>query len=230
MKRARTESAPATQTATQALAAYRRGRKRNTGYKASFTKQIGFPRQLTIRHRYVDNQRIVSTTGALSTLSYRCNGMFDPDASAGGHQPMYFDQLTAIYDHFTVIKSKIKLTFTPEGGTSFASFGVFINDDNVLTPATLAGCQEQSSSLNGIMSLTSSDPQVRTSYWSAVKAFGPNPLANDNLQGTSAADPTEQQTWTIYVGNTTATTVNVAVLIEIEYTAVWDELKDLASS
>ena len=36
--------------------------------------------------------------------------MFHPDKSSVGHQPMYFDQLQAIYDHFTVINSRIKVT------------------------------------------------------------------------------------------------------------------------
>lgn len=227
MKRARTEtSTTVTRTGTVPLPRSGSRKKKNTGYKISLTKQVGLPRQLVVRHRYSQFERLTSTTGVIQTKNFRCNGMFDPDASATGHQPMYFDQISAIYNHFTVVKSNIKVTFTPEGGSSFAAFGVFINDDTTVTP-TILGCLEQSSAQNGIMTITTSDPQVRRSYWDAVKAFGPSPLANDNLQGSGSADPTEQQVWTIWCGNSTATTVNIAILVEIEYTAVWDELKDV---
>jgi len=229
MKRART--AESTQTTTVVTSGTRaKGRKTNKGYKVSLTKQVGFPRQLTLKHRYVYVARMTATTGATATQQFRCNGMFDPDVTNAGHQPMYFDQTAAIYDHFTVIKSKCKVTFIPEGGSSYANFGILINDDATVTPGSLAALAEQSSAKTGILTLVVSDPQTLTSYWSAVKAFGPNPLANDNLQGSASADPAEQQVWTIWVGNTTATTVNIAILVEIEYTAVWDELKDLDSS
>lgn len=229
-----------TQQTTQAIEPYvtkssrtgpRGSKTRGKPFKVSLTKQIGLSRQLVMRHKYLDSITLTSTGGSLGTASYRCNGMYDPDASAGGHQPFYFDQLTAIYNHFTVTKSKLKVTFCPNSTTSAACVvGIFINDDNVLTPTSLVTIGEQSSASVACFNSPNGPNAVLRSYWDAVKTFGPNPQANDNLQGTASADPTEQSTWTIAMQQPQGGTVSVQALVEIEYTAIWDELKDIAGS
>lgn len=196
----------------------------------------GFPKKMVMTHRYVDSKLLSTGTGGITvTANMACNGMYDPDVGIGGHQPYYFDQMSAIYDHYTVIGSKIKVTFVTQGtqtGTALspAVCGIFVNDDSTLTAAWPA-LAEHPSSVCKLSPVSGSGIAVATAKWSAKKTFGGAPLSNDNLQGTSSANPTELSVYTIFVNSEAATAVtNVTVMIEIEYIAVWDELRDVAAS
>ncbi len=43
---------------------------------------------------------------------YSLNGLFDPNIAGGGHQPLGFDQVMAIYSEYKVIGCKVELTCT----------------------------------------------------------------------------------------------------------------------
>ena len=68
---------------------------------------------------------------------------FDPWLTYGGTSP-YFDQVAAIYQHYTVMKARMKVTIVPNTVDAYVS-GILIDDD--LTPAitTLDGMVEQPS-------------------------------------------------------------------------------------
>lgn len=184
-----------------------------------------------MNHRYVTDLRATSTTGSLAVHNFRANGMFDPDQSGTGHQPLYFDQLTAIYNHFTVIGSKISVTFTTDANTSFSTIvGIAKNDDPTVTPATSANLCELSDTVHAVLRGSLYGQKQLTQSFSAKGTFGGSVLANDDLQGSASADPLEQTFYTIFVQNPLLESSTVEVHIVIEYTAVWDELKDLASS
>ena len=53
--------------------------------------------------RYADSVTLnPGISGIPATVVLRANGMFDPDAGIGGHQPKGFDQLMAMYEHYHV--------------------------------------------------------------------------------------------------------------------------------
>lgn len=191
----------------------------------------GFPKRMLMRHRYADSKFVTGTTGAVAHLRIRANGMFDPNITDTGHQPYYFDQMTAIYDHFTVLKAWIKVTFARANTDLPTTCGVYLNDDSTTTPATLTALQEISGAKWAVMPTGAGDPIVMWHKFDAKEVFGGSILGNDNLQGTAAADPTEQQVWDIFVGAAdAASTVSMAIVVDVYYTAVWDELKDIDQS
>jgi len=197
---------------------------------------FGFPAKLKIKHTYCDLIGLTSTSGVPQKYIFRANGMFDPDVTASGHQPMYYDQLTALYNHFTVISSNIKCTVgrTVASDGSFAGvgggvFSVCIADDTV-APTAIYDLIEDSTANNRYITATQTEPVVVTKSWTAVGQFGPNPLANDNLQGSTSADPVEQSTYVLTWGPVGSVTCAVNILVEIEYVAIWDELKAASSS
>ena len=67
-------------------------------------------------------------------------------ADLWGHQPLYFDQVAAIYQRYTVMKARMKVTIVPNTVDAYVS-GILIDDD--LTPAitTLDGMVEQPSAV-----------------------------------------------------------------------------------
>lgn len=190
---------------------------------------IGFPKRVVSTLKYVGQAELTSTAGAVGVYRYSCNGLYDPNITGTGHQPMYFDNLMSIYDHYTVIGSKCTVRFLPATTTQTAGVcAVFINDDTSLTVNSVLAAAEQTSGtrtqlINGNQG--QSVTLVRT--WSAKQTFGGSVLGNDNLQGTSSANPTEQSYYDIcYQDLAPATTSKVQFVIELEYTAVFDELKD----
>lgn len=227
----------------RALAAAKASRK--TGRKNKYTRfrnpmmnrtlvstGLGFPKKVTMTHKYNEVIQVnTGANGALNYYSFSCNGMYDPNITGTGHQPMYFDQMIALYNHYCVIGSKIKVkawkydTGAPVYGTIV---GLFINDDSTVTP-TLTGCLENSNSTHVVIN----DRNVvqLTKSWSAKKNFGSAVLANTSLQGDGSSNPTEQSMFTIFFDSSYSITATAMVFeVEVEYIAVWKELKDIASS
>lgn len=195
--------------------------------------KTGFPKELRIKHRYVAYKTLTSTTGALGSQTFRCNGMFDPDHTSTGHQPLYFDQLAALYNHFTVLNSKITVKLTAGTANSAVPMQVamYVNDDTTVTPSGIEIQAEQSTGRFGMVPVQGNGTLVLTSKWSAKENFGPYAISDPNLQGSSAADPTEQQTWSFqYQAADLASTVVVYAQFVIEYDAIWQELKDIGTS
>lgn len=191
----------------------------------------GFPKKILMTHKYSDSFTLVSTAGSVAVQQYRCNGMFKPDVTNAGHQPMLFDQLAAIYDHYCVIGSKIVWRIGPQAGSpNAAAFGCYINDDTVGVPATISAIAEQPTGQTKEMSPLPVRTMQFVQKWSAKKFFSKNPLANDELQGTAAANPVEESVFTLAGQSVNSTTQTWQVMVTITYIVIWKEVKDLPAS
>ena len=191
----------------------------------------GFPKQLAMTHRY--SQHVQYTHVGPNANSQYANFeriAFWPMADLWGHQPLYFDQVAAIYQHYTVMKARMKVTIVPNTVDAYVS-GILIDDD--LTPAilTLDGMVEQPSA---VFKTSQRDAEVVTIYknWDVKSAFTTNPLANPNLQGDAAANPVETQAFIIFNRPVDQTVVSMQfnLYVSIEYDAVWTELRTMTMS
>lgn len=185
----------------------------------------GFPRKLRVRHKYVERISIPCVTG-IGAYLFSCNGMYDPNITGTGHQPMYFDQLAAIYDHYTVFSSHMKAEFVVDAGN--VVWSMYMSDDTTLASGSTAG--EQAGSKTGILTSKAVRPQVVQLTWDAKKFFGGDVFDNDNLQGNAAANPTEQSYFQLTFTDFAGTSLNVLLNVVIEYDVVWDEVRTIASS
>lgn len=50
--------------------------------------------------------------GLLGSYVFQLNGLYDPNITGAGHQPLGFDQLMLMYEHGTVIGAQAKVDFT----------------------------------------------------------------------------------------------------------------------
>lgn len=98
------------------------GRKRRRTAIVTVARPIrgAMPSQLKTQLLYGARE---SVTGLFGNHVYTGNGLFDPDISGVGHQPRGFDQLMALYDHYTVQRVKVELRFINAGGDN-TEFGV----------------------------------------------------------------------------------------------------------
>jgi len=191
----------------------------------------GFPKRLEMTHRYVDTIAMTSTVGAQQRYIFSANGMYDPNISSAGHQPYYFDQVGALYNHYCVIKSKIKITCNLANSSQPSAFITLAgNDDTTVTNQTFTGQAEMPETNYGILSNNTSTV-VLYQYFDARKTFGGDPEADSELFGSVGGNPAEQWYWIIgVVEQSYSLTTVVNIVADIEYTAVWDELKDVVVS
>lgn len=192
----------------------------------------GFPKKILVKHRYATAVGINASTGTLVSTQISCNGLYQPNV--GGHQPMYFDQLTPLYDHYCVIGSKIKVIASPDSATSITKplvFGLYVNDDTSGYASNMQAVQEFQQGKTKVLNYNATRPVTLSARWSAKKFFSKNPLANPELQGTSSSNPTEQSFFQICAQDITqAVNATLDVWVEVEYIAIWKELKDIAQS
>lgn len=195
---------------------------------------IGFPKRLVATLKYGGTFTITSTNSLAGFYQFSCNGLYDPNITGTGHQPMYFDNLMAVYDHYTVIGSKVTATVVPNSASDGpGAFSIFINDDTTTSAGTfISDVSEQSSGTPiTVLPIGQSMPLKVVKTWSAKQTFGGSVLGNDNLQGTASANPLEQSYYQFaYQDLRAAGTSTVTVIVNIEYTAVFDELKDQAAN
>lgn len=185
---------------------------------------------MIIKHRYVET-RTLSASSSTATQFLSCNGMRDPNVSGTGHQPLYFDQQTALYGYYVVTSSKCKWTIAPASASLEETMlvSVQINDD--LTSTAITGTREQNSSQNRVLGGTNSPYVVINQYWDAKSRFGKNPTEQADLKGTSTTDPTNLDYFMLFMRPfDNASSVSCDVLFELEYTAHWFDHKDVENS
>lgn len=209
-------------------------RRRPMGY-SRISRPLAFgktplPMSLSNTVKYVEPIDITLSGSGAGTYVFSCNGLYDPNITGTGHQPLYFDQYMALYRHYTVMKSNIKVT--PYGndeaapGTS-AILTVFIDDDATL-PSTTAQ-REQISATNKVYNVFDDVGMSITKYWNGKRTYGGNLIDNRELSGNSGANPSEQSYFVISINKGGAVATHT-LLVEIEYTVVWHEHVSVASS
>jgi len=196
------------------------------------SRSTGFPRMMKMSHTY-NVQLALASSGSTSNYYFSCNGLYDPDITGTGTQPLYFDTMTSIYDHYAVIGSKAKITIWPAGTTATESLRVILNidDDAAGAGTNMDGIAQQKGAVQGFTGGLNPTKLVLTNDWSAKKYFAGSTLANTELQGTASANPTEQSYYRItYRAADGVSTVNFYISVEITYIAIWKELKDILPS
>lgn len=212
--------------------ARRVNRRKQITNRNSVPVGLGFPKRMVMTHRYTEQVATTSTLGVIGKYQFSANGMFDPNITGVGHQPMYFDQMSALYNHYTVIGSKVKITVSPSTTNEDGFYtGVYLDDDTSTTNVSdITAVSEASSGKIRMFSPNADTPHVYYLNWSAKKTFGGSILGNDNLQGSISGNPTEQTFYTFAIQSFGADTTFATLLVEYTYIAVWDELKQVAQS
>lgn len=191
----------------------------------------GLPFKIVQTMKYAENVNLTSTAGALATYQFSCNGLFDPNITGSGHQPMYFDQMSALYNHYHVIGSKATVKCIPSSANEDQYQLVFYKeDDTTVTPTSVITLSEVNDAKVKFIAPADNRTFTMTQKWSAKKTFGGGIMANDELKGTPAANPAEQTYFTLAMQAGGATSVSLNVLWEIEYIVVWNELKVIGGS
>lgn len=214
------------------MARRRFAKKRNTKFKTLVPMGIGFPQKVIVTHRYTTAMTAQAPLGVFTNHRWSCNSLFDPDTTGAGHKPLYYNEYAALYNHYTVIGSKITVNAVPYNTIEPGVVGMYINDDNVNDYTSAQTALEQSKRNFSFLGASAGQTPKRFSLkWSAKKQFGAAVMANDKLTGSDTTSPLEQSYYNFWLAELTASAnYNVELIVNIEYIAIWTELKQVASS
>lgn len=188
-----------------------------------------------VKHKYVQRIEANPSAGSIYTYVFSANGLYDPDISGVGGQPIAFDQMTPLYDHYVVIGSKITVDFTSRNEeTTNCVVGVAIRDTSSVSSSAEIYMENPSCKYKMLQSAQGGATSRRiVQKVSPHKWLGRSkPLTDDDLRGTSSANPAETVDYHLFIQPFPAAgdPGPIDVLIALEYIAVWTEPKPLARS
>lgn len=172
------------------------------------------------------------TAVALADFVFRANSIYDPSFTGTGHQPLGFDQLMPLYDHYVTIGSSIKTTFVNTSAETIIA-GISLTDTST-TLTNDAQVIENGSNKYVVLGPNGSsrDTATVTLNCNPNKFLGRSkPLSDPNLRGTETTSPVEQCYFHVWAGGVTgADPAQIQASTFIKYTSVLIEPKQLALS
>lgn len=212
-------------------------RARLPSFKPMSIMGVGFPQKVMVKHRYTQQYNMVNTvSGSTSLYAISANGMFAPTITIGvpnSHQPLYFDQYANIYDHYVVIASKCTFKIANNTGAAAGAYTVcaLLDDNSALLSTDAPGVAEQTQGRRLLLfSGNENDSKRITVKFSAKRTYGGSILSNNEIQGSATTNPSETSTFALVITNPGGGAHNCLVTAEVEYIAIWKELREIAQS
>lgn len=173
----------------------------------------------TLRYSTVFNLNPV-TGGIVVGHVFSANGLFDPDITGAGHQPRGFDQLMQLFDHYTVLGSKITCDFMWGSDTSAKEpimIGINVNDDVGIENTNNYDYLEDGYTQYSMLGLTRTEP-IRISNQVNPLRFLGKTAADAECKGAAASNPTEQVLFHVFAAPMSSSDIEpVFVNVVLEY-------------
>lgn len=192
--------------------------------------------------RYHEDITISTNGGGLPSMNWHAfsaNGLYDPNISGTGHQPMMFDQLAVFWQRYTVLGAKISLKVVPQPGTTGvipgAYCGVVLDDNNSLNSANESALIENGKGTFRYINPTYGGSTRSTSLscrFSAKKFFiKANPSDDDTISAPFTSNPSDQAYFLVWVScPQTSSVVPFTVSVTIDYIVRCHEPRDIPQS
>lgn len=206
-------------------------------------QDFGFPDQFRTKVKYADEYTLSSGAGTIAGQVMHMNGLFDPDLSGVGHQPMWYDQCcgaqgSAPYSRYRVVGSTIKVTFgnftapsTAAGINAPMLVGVICTKASSLYPPTTSALLETNNNNVKVLGDKSGgkDQVVVYNRYNPRIDFGIDPQDQD-LSGPYNGSPTTGFFAHVFKLDNNATVSIVKAYVEIVYDVVFYARNEVAQS
>lgn len=197
----------------------------------------GIPNKQKIKFTYSEQFTINSGINTAANHVFSANGMYDPDITGTGHQPLLFDQYVAtLYNHYTVIGSKITCYFANTDTVHGQICGVRLSDSVTALTNPTQLLEQGRSSYKLYAPIAAGGGTAPCTLKVAPPKFlasAKGSLSNDQLRGNSAANPSEQCYFHVFgmCDDSASDAGGINVTVVIEYLAMLTEPnKDLTQS
>lgn len=200
------------------------------GGSVRVSRPLGTSRKVI--HRYVEENVDLNPglAGIPAEYFFSANGLYDPNITGVGHQPVAFDEMVNFFDHYTVIYSQINVWANNIDTGISQFFGVKIDDDTTAAGSITRFVENGNCKWKQLGVTAAGNSSALISMETNVSKFmgRPSIMSEDDLRGDSAANPNDQCYWHLMAAPNVAQDSNIVrCLVEITYVAVWTEPRDL---
>lgn len=181
-----------------------------------------FPmRSQLMRLQYYEPSSVTSGAGTAGTAVWSANGIFDTNVTGTGGQPMGFDTMMLIYDHYTVVRARCTIVARNFSSIYPTQIAISVNSDSTAITSYERLVE------NGLLTSCSLAPKFSTGYQNQLTIpidltsfSGSNDLMDEHdYRGTVAANPVEQTYFHVSCWNpddTTVVSANFQVLLQYD--------------
>ena len=204
----------------------RRYNRKKKGGKSKLFRNSLLPTRYLGKMSYVESVTLDPAVVGTASLLYRANDLFDPTFSAGGHQPLGFDQMMALYQKFHVIGAKITARFASADTTSNLStaiVGVHTTSQPTAIGIDTAVLEQPGTSWKYVQ--LGANIATCSNKYSVKKSQGvKNVLDNYELAGNVSQSPTVIDYFRVFVQSATPSdSAPVRITIKIDYIAIFSD-------
>lgn len=194
---------------------------------------MGFPSRMQGTLRYCDSVALAGSASSTTSYVYSANGLFDPDITSTGHQPLFFDPMMQLYNHYTVQRARIQVIANSTVGSVPTRAGLMISGDTSVSTDFRVNLE------NGQVSTVVLESKQQ--FGSAARLFREvdiakfqgvvNVLDDPDLRGAANANPAEQTYFHLLLWNPETVAVpGVQFDVAIEYDVVFQEPRKMPLS
>lgn len=185
-----------------------------------------FPYRTRRNLQYYASGSIITGTATANAYVFSVNGIFDPDITGTGGQPMGFDQMMTFYNHYTVLRARIKLLINNTSATLTPSVGIMLSGTSTVTSSIEQAVENGDLAFSQLGFAGGQGSMSRiTRSCDCAKFQGIDDIMDDpNMRGDGSSNPTEQMyfhitTWNPY----TAAQITSNFQVVIEYDTMFHE-------
>lgn len=220
--------------ARKSLAAKRRGvytKSRAWGKKSYIANDNVVSRYTALKPRfyttlkYVEQVALNQATPVQAVQLWSANGLFDPNITGGGHQPLYFDQIMPLYTSFHVKSSKLTVKFTNTSAYPHI-VALFLSAQPSAGAQILEVLEQPNVVWTVIGPLTGGHAEkTLTLSFDHARFFQAGKLAQSQYEGTNAANPSNQAYYCVLAQNMNSSVdTTITATAQIDYTSQFLEL------
>ncbi len=206
----------------------RRSNMRKIERSVNVTGVTGLPDNTRVRLHYEDMFNL-APAAAYATHTFRGNSVYDPDYTATGHQPRYFDHYSSVYERYKVLGSSIRVDLINGSATSGVVYTLCPLTDPI-SPNTLDDVSElPRTKISEIVPIASRlNRQLSHSMRTTVILGLPrNTIADQDFSALITNNPNSIWYWNLSVFSVDNTTnVGVSVRVSIVFDVIFYDRKE----
>ena len=202
--------------------------------------QVGFPLKYRCKLRYTDVITLDPGTNTTAEHAFRCNNVFDPDATGAGHQVRHFDMLAEVYTYYVVTSSKITakvVGYDAAGGDAAQALGIRASQDSLLQvpnvdlPALVEMGRTAQMTYTMVKSTEPLQTRAISKSWSQARFKSINgAVADDVLTGTTTGSgPSRQDYFCLFATGASLDTAGnprrLNIMVSVDYVVTFHGIK-----
>ncbi len=174
----------------------------------------GFPDAMFVNLHYEETINYIA--GTFDQFVWSGNNLADVNVTGGGHQPLYFDQYTSLYNRWTVSSSSISATIINNSST--ASSFMVVPTANEVGFLNMTEAQEQPYSKSVLLSSQFGDNRATIRHTMTTKKARGETVLDDTFSGQAVSvAPNRLWFWQTAAAIHGAGTVNTWVRFKLTY-------------